>query len=243
MNKFYLLLVVFLVLNINSSAQQADDNKDYIYTTRNELIYANKVKHKTPFLASNYFLVDSVKYKQVNIKFYNNTDGFFANISKYEGLGPSGFAERVSKGKINLYNKQVSMYNPGHMGPHGMMMGGGYTQNTLQYYNKGFGSLKKAKYKNLVEDLADNLNSMNYLAKYKKNRNIATGLFIAGGAIGIIGLVGFISKTSNTSGEPPQDTSVNTALMISGAGTMMVGSIITMGAPKKIKKAVDAYNE
>ena len=243
MNRFYLLLVVFLVMSINSKGQQADDNKDYIYTTNNELIYANKVKHKTPFLASNYFLVDSVRYEQGNIKFYNNTDGFFANISKYEGLGPLGFAERVSKGKISLYNKQVSMYNPSHMGPHGMMMGGGFSQNTLQYYNKGFESIKKAKYKYLVEDLADNLNSMDYLAKYKRNRNIATGLFIAGGAIGITGLVGFISKTSNTGGEPPQDTSVNTTLMITGLGSMMVGSIITLGAPNKIKKAVDAYNE
>jgi len=231
------------VLSNSSFAQNIDETKSYIYTKEDKLIYGKKIVYKTPFLATNYFLVDTIKHKPTDVKFYKNSKGFFANVSYQVGLGPTGFAERVSKGKLNLYKKEVSMYNPGHMGPHGMMMGGGFSQNTIQYYNRGFEELKKAKYKYLVKDLADNANSMKLLGKYKKNRNIATGLYIAGAAVGITGLVGFIKKTSNTAGKPEQDTSVNTTLMISGVGTMLVGSIFSFSLNKKVEDAIDAYNE
>lgn len=243
MKKIILLHILVIVLTGNLFSQEVDETKDYIYTKFDEIKYANKVTYKKPFLGSGHFLVDSIKYKMNDVKFYKNMTGFHANTFFYPGLSGGGFAERVSKGKINLFNKEVSGYNPGHMGPNGMMMGGGFYGGTIQYYNKGFGPLKKAKYRYLVNDLADNQKSMEFLAKYKKRNNTTLSLFIGGAAVAVIGLVGFIKKTDNIDPTPNPNTTGNSILMGAGVGTMLVGSFISMSGPDYIQDAIDEYNK
>jgi len=239
-----ILLLMVLFLNAGIYGQTYDKHKDFIYTISNQLIYADKVEYVDPFLASSYIMLDSIKYKLNSIKFYNNSDGFFANISLKGGFS-SRFAERIEKGRINLYENWVS--SPGHMAPTGfnggmMMMGGG--RSKIQYYNKEWGDLKKASYKNLIVDLADNEESMLFLKKYKIKRTTANIFYIVGGAIALTSIYNLYQGTKQYSTHPYTDKQRKRteSIIFVGLGTVMVGSIITFGSGNNIKKAIEAYN-
>ncbi len=242
MKRIIFITITLFVIVFNIQSQEVDETKDYVYTKQDEIKYAKRVSYKKPFLGTGYLLVDSVKYKTNEVKFYKNMTGFHANTAFYPGLSTGGFAERIAKGKINLFNKEVSTYNPGFMGPNGMMTGGGYYGGSIQYYNKEFGPLKRAKYRYLVEDLQDNDSSMAFLTKHKKRRNTSTAFFIAGATVALVGLVGFIKKTDNIDPTPNPDTTGNTILMGAGVGTMLVGSVIVMSGPDLIQDAIHEYN-
>lgn len=64
------------------------------------------------------------------------------------------------------------------------MMTGGYGgTKIIDYYNKGFGDLKKATYENLRTDLSDKPEAQLYLDKYNKMRKTQNILYATSGAL------------------------------------------------------------
>lgn len=242
------VLLFFLILwNIGLIFGQVDENKNFIYSFSDSVIYGRIIEYKTPFLGSSHFLVDSKKIQPDLVKFYRNETGFYANTKTVNFSGTSSFTERIRKGKINLYEKETTTYSPGHFNSTtGMYSGGMITKNIKNYYNKGFGDLKKANYQNLNLDLSDNPASMIYLNKYKSVRDAQTVLYIVGGATLIGGFATLINKIQNTDSndsEPEPNVTGSLVAVGIGAGCFWVSYFMSFSKPKHLRNAIDAYNK
>ena len=125
----------------------------------------NNVKYATKNFSKSYFLVSDRAIANSDVKFYKNSEGFFANTMNLDFIERVGFAKRVVRGNINLF-KEESVSNTMMMGPNGMMGSMGPNHFVDYYYNiNEFDDLKKANYKNLKIDLISNQNSMFHLQK------------------------------------------------------------------------------
>lgn len=241
-------LLTFLTLwNISFISGQVDENKHFIYFFSDSVVYGRIIEYETPFFGNTHFLVDSKKIQPDLVKFYRNETGFYANTKTVSFSGTSSFTERIRKGKINLYEKETTTYNPGHFNPStGMYSGGMATRNIKNYYNKEFGDLKKANYQNLSLDLSDNPESMIYLNKYKTTRDAQTVLYIVGGATLIAGFATLINKTKDWDGSDSQtepNVFGNIVAIGVGAGCFWVSYFIGFSKPKNLRIAIDRYNE
>ena len=222
-------------------------NNNYIYTYKNDIIYGRIIEFEEPFIGFPiYMLVDSEKYSLNEIKFYKNETGFHANTKNTGISNSSNFIERMRKGKINLYER-TSNYNPGYFNSStGTYSGGLGTVSIINYYNIGFGDLKKANYQNLTIDLADNPESLIYLEKYKSIKDKQKLLYIVGGAAIIGGFATLINKTKDwdgTDSEPEPNVTGNIVVIGIGAGCFWVSYFMSFSKPKYLRKAIDEYNK
>lgn len=241
------LLTFLTIWNMSSIFGQVEENKNFIYFFSDSVIYGRIIEYKTPFLRSSYLLVDSNKIQLNLVKFYCNETGFYANTKTVDFLGVSSFTERIRKGEINLYEKVTITTYPDHINyTTGMYTVGMPTKNIKNYYNKGFGDLKKANYQNLSLDLADNPESIIYLNKYKSTRDAQTVLYIVGGATLIAGFATLINKTTDWDGsdsQPEPNVTGNLVAVAVGAGCFLVSYSIGFSKPKHLRSAIDKYNE
>jgi len=126
------VLLFFLILwNIGLIFGQVDENKNFIYSFSDSVIYGRIIEYKTPFLGSSHFLVDSKKIQPDLVKFYRNETGFYANTKTVNFSGTSSFTERIRKGRINLYEKETTTYSPGHFNSTTGMYSGGMTTSLI----------------------------------------------------------------------------------------------------------------
>lgn len=229
-------------------------NKYFVFTYTGEFIAGNSVVYKRPIFGASYITIDTKEITSRSIAFYKNQQGFYANAQAVNGTGKPAFSPRVSKGKINLYERETVSPGAGYSNPTtGMYMAGGTTKKVEQYYNTGFGELKRANYKNLSSDLADNQVSMKYLNEYHQLSQTQTGFMIAGAALIVGGFATLIHK-ENTAGENPPpyssenprakevDISGNLAAIFLGVGCTTVSYFISLSKPAKLRSALDAYN-
>jgi hypothetical protein len=233
-----------LILSARFLLAQVDETKNYVYLFDGTVQYGNIIDYNRGFLQSPKIAVDSKEISVYNVKFYKNETGFFGNIGG-KGNGTATFAQCERRGNVNLFKLiqtyyNPGMYNPGFGGMGGMGMGGGYysggstSRSIKYYYNKGFGDLQLATYKNLMVDLADNKTSVFHLQYYKKARNAQMGCSAA--AVGII-LAG--SAYSLSTGDLR-------GLLVGfggGIGFSLVGASFGSTKNKHLKAAIDAYNK
>lgn len=237
-------LIVLLVISQKILFGQIDESKEYVYFFNDSILYGN-VNYKKPFIGTAYLKVDSLKIQLDKVKFYKNQTGFFAN-SKYINFSEiSSFSERIRKGKINLYEKENTNYSPGHFSANGTYMGGSVTKTILNYYNKGFGDLKKANYSNLSVELNENPESLIHLNKFKRARNTQNTLYAVGGAILIGGFATLINKTKDVDYDTEPSPNVTGNLVAIGAGAVCfaVSYAISFSKPEHLRNAIDAYNK
>jgi hypothetical protein len=243
MKKIFLFLICILFVRFFPA--QVDETKNYVYLFDGTVQYGNIIDFNRGFLQTSKIVIDNNKeFSVYNVKFYKNETGFFGNTGG-SGSGGTMFAQCERKGNVNLFKLiqtyyNPGMYNPGFGGMGGMGMGGGYysggtTSRTVKYYyNKGFGDLKLATYKNLMVDLVDNKTSVFHLQYYKKARNVQMGCSAA--AVGIILAGGAYSlSTGDLRG-----------LLVGfggGIGFSLVGASFGSTKNKHLKAAIDAYNK
>lgn len=186
---------------INPNSDRINSRSRFIYFFNDSIVFGNKIKLKTPFLSRNKFVVDDKVYFANRVKFYNADGSFKAN--KHKKRRSPRFIQRVSTGVINVYAKeyktQVPHYGYSHYSGITPNYSGREQTVLIQYYNFGYGDLKKASYRNLKRDIGHCPESMKCLNEYKKDNRIenlvifsAAGLIITSiimkNTVGAIGL-------------------------------------------------------
>lgn len=231
--------LLLLFTGIGSAFCQVDDTRNYVYFFSDSVLYGRNVELSSSFTRGTYLLCDTIKIHPDQVKFFRGETGFFANTIRLKYSGTSSFCERIRKGRINLYEKDVTTQSPGTYinGRYSPGMSGRTINN---FYNKGFGDLKKANYNNLVTDLSDNPESMMYLDKYKKSDTKQKIFQIAGGTLIVGGLVALISAKNKPVISP--NYTPGAILMGTGAASMWVGYFVYLSKPKHLKNAIDVYN-
>lgn len=244
------LLSLLLLAGSQFVFAQVDERKSFVYLYSDSVVYGNVVELKKPLFGASHLRVDSLKIPADQVKFFQAEKGFFANTKEFSFTGTSQFSERISAGKLNLYEKETRSvsYSAGMYG--GM---GTSTVTIKNYYNMGYGPLKKATYTNLSADLQSNAESMLHLDKFKSTTRTQTVLYgVGGGALlgGIIALVSNMqSESPSPSGTPQGDVRKNSkaiapavAMLGVGAGCFWASYFVSLSKPKHLKRAVDAYN-
>ncbi|MBB2151353.1 hypothetical protein [Pedobacter gandavensis] len=233
-----LLLSVMACYALTASAQ-VQENQNFLYLYSDSIVYAKKIQLRPDFAGYWQLRVDSRRVPVDQVKFFNNQDGFFANTRKFSLLGETAFSERIVAGKINLF--QERSYDP-----YAYHSGHGYGENRYSraslsmYYNKGFGDLKKVKYKNLAEDMADHPESMKFLNAYKKSANLSKIMYTAAGA-SIIGSFATLLSGGTSSMKSP-NMAVTSILMGVGVGFAVGGFAVQVSGTRNIENAIDSYN-
>lgn len=200
------------------------------------------------------FIVDTLQVDPGTIAFYKNATGFYANANMAHNQTKSVFPHRVSKGRMNLYEREAMCISPMYGSPApGLYGGGGPSTKTVLYYNAGLGELKLANYKNLRSDLASNPESVKHLDRYHSLAQTQAGFVIAGAALIVGGFATLIHKVDNAGENPPPygpdnprskdvDISGNVAAMLLGVGCTTVSYFISLNKPEHLQLALDAYN-
>lgn len=221
-------------------------NRCFIYTFDGRVMSGKKIEYKKPFLNENYFLVDDKKIAQEIVKVYKTEMGFYASIVNLKNSGKPEYALRIRRGNINLFEIEKTNMSPGvhSVGPHGAMMPGapGMYTSITNYYNIGFGDLKKANYKNLSIDLKDNPKCLLHLNKYKANRGPITVMYIVGGAVSAIGAITLYNKTKDPDVTPKPNVTANVVAFLGGGVIIGIGGFVSKFNDDNLVKAVDAYN-
>lgn len=242
-----ILLLVLLFGKLALLFSQIDETKNFVIFYTDSLIYARNIEFETPAFSKNYLAVDSLKVNPDHVKYFKCETGFYANIKSLNSSAQSSFVQRIRKGRINLYKDEFWVTTPMAVGPNGMYSSGVSTKVLIQYYEKENETIKKAKYKNLKLDLADNPRSMDVLNQFKKIRNTQVVLYITGGALLVAGSIGIINHAKNSDNNSFDNNRSGTALptvaLLSGVTCFFVNYIIDLQKPKKIKKAIEIYNE
>jgi hypothetical protein len=248
MKKIIVLMCILLTAQI-SFAQDVDETKNYVYLFNGSVEYGNIVEQGGFFKGK--IKLDGKEFSTREVKFYKGETGFYANIAHIK-RGTRTFAQRETKGKVNLYRLVQTSYQPGGYTPGfggmggmggGYYSGGGVRTSVTYYYNKGFGEVKKASYGNLKEDLADNQKSMLHLSYYKKARNIQNGCMF-GSVASLIG--GFVLAANALSNQKPGEKANNMPLIIGFGGSIVfaiVSAVFAFKKHKHMKAAISAYNE
>lgn len=240
----HLFLFIFLCVQFVSFAQvegalspnsDSLSEVDYVYLYTKRIIKGDYVSYENKVFKRNYILVDDERFELNQVKFYQNESGFFANV---QGIGmQSGFAEKVQSGEVNLFELEVKTSTP-MMNSNGMMTGGMMNTSIIDYYNKGFGNLKRATYGNLKVDLSDKPEAKLHLDKYNRIRMTQNGFYIAGGALLVGSVVAFFNQPD------PQNFDVTNTLLMAGAAsaTGFTAYLIGLEKKSKLKSAITAYN-
>jgi len=208
------MMILGLILLSLVSFGQVDETKNYLYLYSDSVIYSKFITFESPFFSEGYFILDSNEILSKKVKFYKKENDFYASLNYNE------FALRVCKGKINLY--EIVKFGVNH------------TKYILNFYNKNFEDLKDANYTNLKIDLADNKESLLYLNKFKKIRNIQTVLCLVGGA-SILGCITTLPNNSSGTG--------NIIALIGGGCCFWASYFISFSKPKQLRRAIDSYNK
>lgn len=204
---------------------------NYVYLFDGWLITGNQVTFHDRFLRKSYIAIDGEQFDIGRVKFFQDDYGLYANPSAF--LLTNEFATRISAGKINLYELErennYSNYDP--------VMGFTYNRSKRidNFYNIGFGNLKKANYQNLSFDLKDSPVAMSYLNQYKKQTNIQTGLYVLSGVFIAGGIYSFLSSNGNT-------TTSQVLLFGCASASGWVAYFVGLDKPRHLKDAIDAYN-
>ena len=158
--------------------------------------------------------LDEKPYELNTVMFYHNNKGNFAKT-------PLGFQKRTIDGKVSVYSNS-SVVNPNK------------NLNPLNsWYTMDESFVKRTSYSNLRVNLKDNVSSMQYLNTYR-NLNIL-GLGLTGAGLGIF------TYSMNQYSWTSSEINISNTIYVSLA-TCLSGVIILGIAPRKMAKAILAYN-
>jgi|GEM_PF-3306162 len=146
-----------------------------------------------------------------------NTVMFYHNNKGNFAKTPLGFQKRTIDGKVSVYSNS-SVVNPNK------------NLNPLNsWYTMDESFVKRTSYSNLRVNLKDNVSSMQYLNTYRNLNILGLGLTGAGLGITLYSLYQVFD-------------SFNLKIPYVGLAALLSGAIIVQVAPRKMAKAIQAYN-
>ena len=239
---FYLFCLPFFSFSQNGSDN--DPRTQFVGLANGQQVYARRVQLKSPFLKSNYFLLDdSIRYEVSAVRYYQNENGFFLKISDPYG-GTDDFAQRVISGRISKYYVSKTFYNNynpygygrygyGGFGGYGM---GGSNRRNIYFFTKDNGDLQSYNYNNLREALRDNPGSLQLMDQYRKSKYVETGVSLAGAGLLIYGFTQSFRNSANTAGFQVNPT------VYAGAALISIPWLTGIFKKDKLTQAVELYN-
>lgn len=249
------MLIAVMVLYGLSAGAQMRKSDNFVYLYSDSVIYADHVRLRADFFNTLQLRADTKRIPLEQVKFFNDDNGFFANIRRLSFVRNSNFVERIIEGKINIFKEipyTLSSFNRGH----GYRRSGRNESIDMQmYYNKGYADLKKVTYTNLRMDMADDQRTLDLLEGYRKNVRTTKTLYISAGASLVAGFASFVITGLKEFNEP-MNTGFNTAassgksrnfavsfaLIGIGAGLATGGYINSISGLKRLEEVVDVYN-
>ena len=158
--------------------------------------------------------LDEKAYELNTVMFYHNNKGNFAKT-------PLGFQKRTIDGKVSVYSNPFVVNPNENLNP----------MNSWYTMDESF--VKRTSYSNLRVDLKDNVSSMQYLNTYRNLNFVGIGMLVTGLGIFIYSM----NQYSWTSWE----INISNTTYVSLA-TLLSGAIVVHVAPRKMVKAIQAYN-
>lgn len=226
---FKAIIIILTLSSTLSFGQTFQDSVkgNFVYLFDGQIIYNDHVLYVQPGFKPAYLEVGNTQIPPGKVKFYKNSEGFFANTIRY---GSADFAHCKAMGEINYFkfSKKFSKtyYNVDFKSSPKFPL-------IDEYINKGFDNLELADLKTLERNLAENPQSMKHLKKFKIVRNVRNSMLAVGGAA-IIGGLALFANTGN-------DSFASTGFVI-GISFLLSQNVVFFALPKKVK-AVRYYNE
>lgn len=247
-----ILTFVLVWVSLCASAQ-VDESKNFVYFNSDSVIYADRVRLRSDFFNSLKLNVDGNRIAFERVKFFQSDEGLFANTTRLTTLRTKGIAERIVRGKINLFQERdiesFSHYRSHWHSPEKI--------STRMFYNKAYGNLKKVNYHNLKRDMADDPESIDLLEGYRKSTRTSNIMYATAGASLLAGLVAFLVN-SNDNRQPLDLDNIDASferhrndlshmntgfiLMGIGAGFAAGGYFIKVSSLRKLEQSIDYYN-
>lgn len=172
MKKITLLFFGLLcITDLYSQSEKPNSSCLSLYSGR--VIYSDYIQYNKP-----YFNTDKGRFFEDSVSFYMNRSGSFGNTRHLRKRNPTYFMQAVTFKNLNLYSQTVTIIANNTTS----------TKDAL-VYNKGTDILKKANYKNLKFDMADNAESMRILRQVRNIRNAEFGIYALSLSCLVIGIV------------------------------------------------------
>ena len=224
------------------TARAQNDPQEAIYFNDGNKLIADRVDLRLGAFNRYHLLADGKQIQADKVKFFENYRGFFANVTEFDYFQNTRFAERVEYGRINLYRNYQQYYLLDDERYVNQWEGLG-SQSRPLYYNKGLERLKKMTYANLMVDLRDNPQSMDFLAGYRKKRKASFTYFGLAGARLLASFVTFLHDDRTTSGAlTSRSDGVSYALMGAGATFGLLGGFKYLQSESQFAQAIEVYN-
>ncbi|WP_242926200.1 hypothetical protein [Pontibacter vulgaris] len=226
-----LLFAVVFCLQANAQNEPNQQGRYYVQLQNGQIVYADKLKFKTPIFKQDYFLLnDSMQFRLDAVKAYQNADGYYARVGY--GSRANAFAKRILHGPriSKYYTTTYDYYNMGYS-PYGYGMGAP-SRRRVYFFSKDDGPLQSFNYGNLQEALSDNASSMVMLKRYKSERFLTTGLSVLGAGIAAFGVY---SSSNNSNG------SLSPAVY-AGVGVAAIPFVLQLFQKDKLTQAIELYN-
>lgn len=244
-----LLALALVCLSVSCLHAQANYPKTFLYLYSDSVVSAERIIFESDLDGSSHFIVDSRRVHPEQVKFFQNEMGFFANTRRLDFTGQTSFTERIREGKINLYEGDLNGEYPYSYYYSRRPEYASVTPSRLNYYNIGFGDIKKATYGNLRQDLTSNQESMFHLRRYQKINFLSKTLLFAGGTAMLSGLINLVGNDKASGFPEPgwadkedRRFNISIGLLLGGAGLSGVGVFKLLSKSKHLKEAVDEYN-
>ena len=152
-----------------------------------EIVNGLELKYEAPSLKQAQFYMDGSSYSSDEVKFFQNSHGFFANLAKIHGGNSERYALRIRKGAMSLYEEiEMEVYGGDELktGEEATMQDPLLaTGKMFDYYNIQDQPVREANYRNLVVDLKDNTESMKHLKRYRNYKWLQMGLIGLGSGV------------------------------------------------------------
>jgi hypothetical protein len=212
---FSVFFVYFLSTDI-AFGQSGDSIGNYVMLYSGKLIKCSFIEYQSPLI-----ITESAKYHEDDVKLYKKENNLYANM-RHLGVrkNTSTFLPAEKIGKVNIFKEYY--------------MSGGEIKYVVLYYNKGYGALKKAKYKFMKDDLADNGESIKLI---KKGRNKKIGMKTMGYlALAAIPLCIYQYELTNTGNK------IIALEAIGALGMWITSAVLLKHQSDEIEQALDIYN-
>ncbi|MFM9986584.1 MAG: hypothetical protein ACKVOK_15190 [Flavobacteriales bacterium] len=183
-----LILSTALFGSLSITAQLTIDKLDHrLILFSGEVVNGIELKYEAPTLKQAQFFMDGSAYTSDEVKFFQNSHGFFANLSKVHGENAERYALRIRKGRMSLYEEiEMDIYGGNELktGEDATMQDPMLASGKMyEYYNIDEKPVREATYGNLRIDLQDNEESMKHLKKYRRYKWLQMGLLGLGSGV------------------------------------------------------------
>jgi hypothetical protein len=208
-----------------------DTSANYVKLFSGEIVRSQEIRYHNELLKKSYFTVGGVRYEQGDIAYYKAGSEVKANTRELTIFKSSSFAPRIESGKANLF---IGMNHYNYEDLDGWLFG----PKKRLYFNVNGGTLMTANFNNLRNNLAENMDAMQYASQYHDSNVLEHALYTISGiavAYGLIAMVG-----TSFGGE---SKFIAPALGISVIAAVVALHLDRQVQPKKIQLAVISYNK